>query len=691
MSETRNLLIEIGTEELPPKALKGLSEAFSSAVCRGLEQQQLAYQIATPYATPRRLAVLIKGVALKQADQAKERRGPALTAAFDASGQPTSAALGFARSCGIEVAALETLSTDKGAWLVHRYLQPGQHAAQLIADIINDALAALPIPKRMRWSDLPYEFVRPIHWVVVLLGKQLIETEIMGIVSSRQTRGHRFHHPQALELPTADDYVKILEEQGYVIPSFTSRRQLISHLVTQAAEYLEVQAVIEDALLDEVTSLVEWPVAVVGAFEPRFLQVPPEALIATLKNHQKCFHVVDSQGQLCAQFIAISNLNSTQPDLVRAGYERVIRPRLSDAAFFWQQDCTQPLETHIQALAKVIFQEQLGSLCDKSKRVAKLAGHIAQLLNQDEKQGIRAGHLAKCDLISNMVGEFPELQGIMGEHYARHDGETEAVAVALREHYMPRFWGDNLPGSKLGQALAIADKLDTLVGIFGIGQPPTGDKDPFALRRATLGILRIMIECQLALDIKQLLTETVTHYPTDLLHNDTEIKVFEFILERLRGYAQEQGYHYDTIDAVLACQPTIPVEASQRIQGLEAFRTLPEISDLVSTNKRIVNILRKATEGYPEHPDPTYFNDAVERQLYDKMEYVQEQLQPLIQHQDYQTALQQLASLQTAVNAFFDKVMVMDNDINIRQNRLALLQQLRNLFLQVADISRLQI
>ncbi|MEN8219999.1 MAG: glycine--tRNA ligase subunit beta [Pseudomonadota bacterium] len=687
-SETRDLLIEIGTEELPPKALQGLSEAFSSGLCCGLEQEQISYNIATPFATPRRLAVLIKGVATMQADRETERRGPALAAAFDKNGQPTKAALGFARSCGVDVADLEQQKSKKGAWLYHRSTQPGQATASLIPKIIEAALAALPIPKRMRWSDLPFEFVRPVHWVVILFGDQVIDAKILGVRSGRETRGHRFHHPEPIALAQASDYSNLLKGQGHVIAAFAVRRKRIKVLLKDAAEEIGGEAIIKEELLNDVTSLVEWPVAISGAFDDKFLEVPPEAVIATLKNHQKCFHLVNQEGKLLPRFITVSNIDSRQPEVVRAGNERVIRPRLSDAAFFWEQDRKKSLESRLEQLKTVIFQKKLGSLYDKSLRIAKLSGLIAKQLGADESQAIRAGQLSKCDLMTEMVGEFPELQGIMGEYYA----DNKEIAIALREQYMPRFGGDALPGSSLGQALAIADRLDTLVGIFGIGQAPTGDKDPFGLRRAAIGVLRIMIEqCRLPLDIYKLLEEAQAAYPDNLLNAQTSSQVFDFTLERLRGYYHEQGFNLDSIEAVLVCRPMSPLDADRRIRGIEAFRELPAAMSLASANKRIHNILKKAKESFPSEPDPSAFNQGAEKRLYDEMEVVSEKIAPLLKQGDYQTALQHLASLRETVDNFFDEVLVMDEDRRVRTNRLAFLQKVRHLFLQVADISRLHV
>ena len=691
MSESRDLLVEIGTEELPPKALQTLSEQFSSALCDGLKQEKLDYSIATPFATPRRLAALIRGVAIKQADREMEKRGPAIAAAFDNNGQPTKAALGFARSCRVEVTDLERLETKKGEWLLYRRTESGKFTASLIPELIERALVALPIPKRMRWSDLPYEFVRPVHWVVILWGEEVIEAEIFGIQSGRETRGHRFHHPQPIRLETPGDYVKLLEKQGYVKPSLTTRNKEIRSMVNQAAEEIGGEAVIDEDLLSEVTSLVEWPVAVAGTFDKKFLEVPKEALIASMKGHQKYFHLVNTEGELLPHFITISNIQSLQPDVVRAGNERVLRPRLSDAAFFWEQDRAKSLDSRLNQLKTVIFQNKLGSLYDKLKRVAKLSGDIAKQLGAEELQGIRAAQLSKCDLMTEMVGEFPELQGIMGEYYARHDQETDEVATALREQYMPRFSGDALPSTALGQALAIADKLDTLIGIFGIGQAPTGDKDPFGLRRAALGVLRIMIECGLPLDVQQLLDKAQAAYPDSILKAEISTQVFDFMLERLKAYYQSQGFNLDSIDAVLICRPTSPLKVAQRLHGIESFRNLPEAVSLASANKRIHNILKKAEESFPDEPDQTYFNHAAERRLYDEMEAVSEKIAPLLKQGEYQMALQHLATLRDAVDHFFDHVMVMDENPTVRINRLAFLQKVRLMFLQVADISVLQV
>jgi len=690
MTDKQDLLIEIGTEELPPKALNQLSEALLDGVCAGLEQHQLHYHIANPYATPRRLALLVKGLDCRQADQTQERRGPALQAAYAPDGQPSKAALGFAKSCKVDISQLSHLETDKGTWLVYREVCPGRASVDLVPEIVRNALAALPIPKRMRWGNFSAEFVRPVHWVVLLLGEQVITADILGVTSGHDTRGHRFHHPQPIAIPVAGQYASLLEHPGRVMPVFSQRRSKIRILVEEAAEELQGQALIDDALLDEVTGLVEWPVSVTGGFPAEFLRIPQEAIVAVMQGHQKYFPVVDSQGKLLANFITISNIESTRPEVVKQGNERVILPRLSDAAFFWEQDRARSLESRLEDLKKVVFEQRLGTLYDKAKRLAKLAGQLAVALGQPETLGVRAGQLCKCDLLTQMVGEFPELQGCMGEYYARHDQENPAVAVALREQYMPCKGGAQLPDSPLGQALALADRLDTLVGIFGIGQAPSGDKDPYGLRRAAIGILRICIEQQLPLDLAAWIEASAATYPQGLLAPDSAERVFDFCLERIPRYSQEQGIPPDVIDAVLSCRPRQPLDAALRLQGVLAFRALPAAEALAAANKRIHNILKKNQDPLPDSPDPTYFQEAAERALYDQLQTVRTHAEPFIQAGNYAAALAQLAELRQAVDQFFDQVMVMAEDAQVRNNRLALLQALHALFLRVADVSRLQ-
>ncbi len=692
MSATRDLLIEIGTEELPPKALRRLSEAFGAGVREGLAKADLAHGEVKLYASPRRLAVLISALSESQPDREVERRGPALTAAFDADGVPTKAAQGFARSCGVEVDQLETRATDKGAWLVYRIQQQGGPAAALIPGIVSEALDKLPIPKRMRWGNLTSEFVRPVHWVVLLFGDEVVNAEILSVRAGRETRGHRFHHPEPIFLGEPAAYGPLLETEGRVLADYEARREAIRAQVMEIANKVQGRAVIDEDLLEEVTGLVEWPVAVLGRFEERFLEVPAEALISAMKGHQKYFHVVDDGGRLLPYFITLSNVESLDLAVVQAGNERVIRPRLTDADFFWNQDRKRPLAARLEELKNVVFQQKLGTLYDKSQRVKALAGAVAEALGQDVAQAERAAELAKCDLMTAMVGEFPELQGIMGRYYALHDGEAPEVAAALDEQYMPRFAGDVLPAGATGQAVAIADKLDTLAGIFGIGQLPSGDKDPFALRRAALGVLRIIREGALDLDLEALLSRAIERLTADGVgvSPGTREQVFDFMMERLRNLYAEGGVAPDTFEAVLARRPTRPLDFDQRIRAVTAFRALPAAESLAAANKRIQNILRKAEEPIPASVKEEYLQESAEVVLHKRIEAIREEVEPLLQGRQYEGALKTLAGLREAVDAFFDQVLVMAEEPSVRANRLALLKGLGDLFLEVADISRLQ-
>ncbi len=693
MIEARDLLIELGTEELPPKALPGLSDAFTAAIAGGLDDAELSHGELTGFATPRRLAVLIHALAEAQPDRSTERRGPALSAAFDDNGHATRAAEGFARSCGVAVNELERLETAQGGWLIYRADQTGRRTEELLPDIVRQALDKLPIPKRMRWSTLAAEFVRPVHWLVLLFGKDVIETEILGVHAGRNTYGHRFHHPAPLSLTVPADYAPLLATEGYAIAAFAERRDAIRAQVTAAAAKAGGSAVIDDALLDEVTGMVEWPVALLGKFEPRFLDVPAEALISAMKSHQKYFHVIDGQDKLLPYFITVSNIESREPQVVRAGNERVIRPRLADAAFFWQQDCKRGLGARLGSLKAVVFQHKLGSLYDKAQRIGSLAGDIAGRLGADAYRAERAATLCKCDLLSDMVAEFPELQGTMGRYYAMHDGEPEEVAHAIEEHYLPRFAGDRLPQTEIGRAVAIADKLDTLVGIFGIGQPPSGDKDPFALRRAALGLVRILIEQNLNLNLDELLERAAYFYNQqqhELIAGPVASQVFEFISGRLSSYYVAQGFAPDVIDAVACLQPTYLNDMDRRLRALAAFRKLPEAESLAAANKRIANILRKADDKtVPEFNHALLIEDA-ERRLAEHLQSLDSRIMPLFDARAYEEAMYLLAQLRETVDGFFDTVMVMVDDDELRGNRLALLNDLRNRFLHVADLSRLQ-
>jgi len=686
----QDLLIEIGTEELPPKALLRLSEAFLQGVKHGLEKAGLDFQDIKPFATPRRLALLISALQTCSADKKIERRGPALAAAYDEEGCPTKAALGFARSCGIGIEALDKLETDKGSWLMFRSEQPGQSSAELVPDIIRSALDGLPIPRRMRWGSGDAQFVRPVHWVVVLQGRDVIDCEILGVRAGRATRGHRFHHTGNIDIPQAADYEMLLESTGKVIADFTRRRQTVKAQVEQAALKLKGQAVIGTGLLDEVTAMVEWPVAVAGNFEARFLEIPPEVLVSTMASNQKYFHLANSAGQLMPHFITVSNIESRDIDQVRLGNERVIRPRFADAEFFWNQDRNQPLISRLAALKSVVFQKKLGSLYDKTQRVSLLAVYICGLLGGDVQLARRTAELCKCDLLTDMVGEFPSLQGIMGRYYAHHDKEDDIVAQALDEYYRPRFAGDKLPTEIIGQSVAVADRLDTLLGIFAIGQIPSGDKDPYALRRAALGVLRILIENHIDLDLAEVLKYTAKGFEKNVKANAAVAPVLAFILDRLRAYYQEQGIRADVLEAVTAQQPTRPVDIDKRIHAVNVFRNLEQAQSLAAANKRIGNILKKVEGKLPQVVNNKLLTESAEKALYEVLTGMKHEVDPLFRDADYETALTRLATLRTPVDTFFDQVMVMADDKAQRDNRIALLNQLHSLFVQVADISRLQ-
>jgi len=685
-----DLLVEIGTEELPPKALNTLCEAFAQGIADGLQDAGVGFSDFQAYAAPRRLAVILQGVEAAQPDRAMEKRGPAVQAAFDANGKATKAAEGFARSCGVTVDQLQRISTDKGEWLVYKVQEKGRATTELLPEIVERSLARLPVPKRMRWGDGEEEFVRPVHWVVLLLGDDVVDARILGIQAGRDSRGHRFHYPQKISLANATEYVALLDNPGYVMVDREARAEAIRQQVEQAAEKLGGRALIDEDLLQEVTALVEWPVAVAGDFDEHFLQVPKESLISSMQDHQKYFPVLDTEGHLLPHFITVSNIESRDPARVKEGNERVIRPRLSDAAFFWEQDRKHPLETHITSLDKVVFQNKLGSLGDKSRRVAKIAQQMADLLGANKDHAHRAALLSKCDLMCEMVFEFPDLQGIMGRYYAQHDGEPEDVAIALDEQYMPRFAGDELPTTASGQILAVADKLDTLMGIFAIGQKPSGEKDPFALRRAALGVLRILIERELPLDLRELLGFAADALADVVAAEDSIDEVLDFILDRLRVYYLNQNIAVDVYEAVMELRPTTPLDFDRRMQAVNSFRSLPEAQSLAAANKRIRNILKKVSGELPAQVDEKLLQEAAEKDLYAQLQQLAQQVTPLFEEGDYKAALQQLAGLRAAVDSFFDQVMVMADDEALKHNRIALLNQLSSLFLRAADLSLLQ-
>lgn len=690
MNGVRDLLVEIGTEELPPLSLRRLSEALREALDRLLEEQQLAHGASHAYASPRRLAVIIENIPLEQPDREIVRRGPALTAAFDEDGNPTSPAAGFARSCGVNVAELDQLETAKGSFLAWRSVERGQPAEAVIPELVERALKGLPVARRMRWGAREVEFVRPVHWVLLLFGARPLEAEILGVRAGRYTRGHRFHCNEAIAISEPAHYVATLEQEGRVRVDPERRREAIRTQVTAAGAALGGHARIEAGLLEEVTALVEWPVAITGSFARRFLEVPAEVLVSSMQDHQKYFPVVDSTGSLLPHFVTVANIESLDPAQVRAGNERVIRARLEDAAFFWEQDRRHSLESRRPQLDSVTFQQQLGSLGDKQKRIARIADAVAEAAGFDRIAVRRAATLCKCDLLTSMVFEFPELQGTMGRYYALHDGETIEVAAALDEQYQPRQAGDDLPTTMTGKALAIADRLDTLAGIFAIGQPPTGDKDPFGLRRAGLGVLRILIEERLDLDLHALLETAAGGLPKALDAGRVVEELYTFMLERLRAYYVDNGYDSDVFEAVLARRPARPLDFEQRMQAVRAFRNLPESTALAAANKRIRNILRKAQLQNADGIDSKLLKEPAEQALAAALNELGDTVSPLFAQRDYTDALCRLAALRAPVDRFFDGVMVMDENPVLRNNRLALLEALSGLFLRVADISRLQ-
>ena len=691
MTATRDLLVEIGTEELPPKALRHMRDALQTSLDTLLTDNYLPHGDSHAYATPRRLAVLVKDVAVAQPDREVTRRGPALQAAFDADGNPTKPAEGFARSCGVPVADLEQVETGKGTWLVFKTTTTGMAATEIIPGLIEKALKTLPMPKRMRWGSSEIEFVRPVHWIVLLFGNEPVKTQLLGIDSDRYTRGHRFHHNECINISAPQAYAQTLQQSGMVIADMDQRRESIYTQVSEAGAALGGHAYIDPALLDEVTALVEWPVAITGSFDRRFLEVPAEALVSSMQDHQKYFPVKDDAGKLLPHFITVANIASKDPDQIRAGNERVIRPRLEDAVFFWNQDRRQSLESRAPQLDSMAFQKRLGSLGDKQRRIGVIAAAIAAALGFDISRVQRAAALCKCDLVTSMVFEFPELQGTMGRYYAANNGEDDEVASALDEQYQPRFAGDELPCSGTGQVLAIAERLDTLTGIFAIGQTPTGDKDPFGLRRSALGLLRILIEKQLDLDLRTLIDTAAQLFPDEVKAAEVTAELFAFMMERLRAYYLDAGYDNHMFAAVLARQPARPLDFDQRMRAVKTFRELPEADSLSAANKRIRNILRKTAAGIPANYSRELLQEPAEQELAQALEDLETAVGPLLEKRAYTDALCKLAALQTPVDAFFDQVMVMAEDSRLRANRLALLNSLSDLFLQVADISLLQI
>lgn len=686
---TQNFLVEIGTEELPPKALKTLATSFADNVEAELNQAGLSFDKIEWFAAPRRLAVKVLNLATQQPSKEIEKRGPAVSAAFDAEGKPTKAAEGWARGCGITVEQAERIATDKGEWLVHRAKIEGQPTKNLLNGIVANALAKLPIPKPMRWADKTVQFIRPVHTVTMLLGDELIEGEILGVASARTIRGHRFLGEKEFEIQHADQYPQLLREKGSVVADFNERKAEILAKSQAKATALGGVADIEESLLEEVTSLVEYPNVLAAKFEERFLAVPAEALVYTMKGDQKYFPIYDKDGKLLPHFIFVSNINPEDPTAIIEGNEKVVRPRLTDAEFFFKTDLKQKLVDRLPRLETVLFQQQLGTLKDKTDRIEQLAGDIAKQIGADEAKAKRAGLLSKCDLMTNMVFEFTDTQGVMGMHYARHDGEDEEVAVALNEQYMPRFAGDELPKSLVASAVALADKFDTLTGIFGIGQAPKGSADPFALRRAALGALRIIVEKNLPLDLEDLVKKSAALFGDKLTNQNVVADVVDFMLGRFRAWYQDEGIAVDVIQAVLARRPTRPADFDARVRAVSHFRTLDSAEALAAANKRVSNILAKADAAIGEI-NLTACVEPAEKALAEAVLALRTEVQPLIAKGDYTAVLDKLANLRAPVDSFFDNVMVNAEDPVLRKNRLAILNTLQGLFLQVADISVLQ-
>lgn len=685
---TRDFLFELGTEELPPVALPELERALADGIRNGLATAGLPHGDLISYAAPRRLAVLVRDLAEQQPEQLLKRRGPPVSAAFDKTGQPTRAATAFAESCGVDMASLSRVTEGKGEFLYFEGSKPGAPTNSLLAAIIQTALDALPIPKRMRWGASDAEFVRPVHWLILRFGNEVLDATLLDTRAGSTTRGHRFHAPGELSLPTPADYAEVLFKSGHVIAHFGERRERIREQVESAAARLGGRAVFDDALLDEVTALVEWPVPVEGRFDDAFLELPREVLISTLQEHQRYFPVEDAAGKLTPWFITISNIDSRDPSRVREGNERVVRPRLSDAAFFQRQDRRAPLRSWREGLDRVTFQAKLGSIGDKVRRISNLASQIAPLVGGQATLATQAAELCKCDLLSAMVGEFPELQGITGANYAIADGEPAEVASAIREHYLPRGAGDELPSTPTGIAVALADKLDTLAGIFGIGQKPSGTKDPFALRRAAIGVLRILLERRLDLDLADLVAKAVALQPVST--PDTQSDVLGFMMDRLRAIQLEAGHGSESFDAVQATGSTRPGDIQLRLEALRRFRELPEAESLAAANKRIANILKKTETGsLSMNIDVALLREPAEQNLASALDAIASSVDAHLRSAEYDAALTLLASLRPTIDAFFNDVMVNDPDAALRANRLALVNRVRTLFSGVADLSRL--
>jgi glycyl-tRNA synthetase beta chain len=697
--KSADFLVEIGTEELPPKALRNLMLSFSDNLERLLQESRLDHGSIQPLASPRRIAAIVSGLAMAQEDREVDAKGPPASIGFDDKGEATPAALAFARKCGVDVNALERTKTDKGEWLSYRSVEAGATAAALLPHIVEQALQNLPIPRRMRWGASGIEFVRPVHWVVMLHGKAIVPGTVLGHAAGDITFGHRFLSSGGIKISAPAKYLGLLEKKGFVLADFDVREHVIREQVSAAAKAAGGSVAATAGLFEEVAALTEWPVAMTGHFDENFLQLPQEAIIASLTGHQRYFPIVDDSGSLMPAFVVVANLASKAPDKVRDGNERVIRPRLADAAFFWQLDRQTPLADRASALERIVYQKGLGSLLDKSARAADLCAALAKELGIAADDAVRAAAIAKCDLLTGMVGEFPELQGVMGGYYARSDGETEAVASAIEEQYLPKFSGDAVPTSAAGQILALADKLDTLAGVFSIGKKPSGSKDPFGLRRAALGVVRILLECELELDLKSAVQHAVSLQPADQpVKDDVSRELFEFIVDRLRSfYVDRPDVSIEIFDAVLHAEnfgSLLLPDFERRIQAVQTFTQLAESASLASANKRISNILRQSRDQGAQRVgdvEESLLQEGAERDLYDALMSALAEVAPLQDVREYAAVLERLAVLKEPVDRFFDEVLVMADDAALKQNRLALLSRLREPFHLVADISRLSV
>ncbi|MGB5165777.1 MAG: glycine--tRNA ligase subunit beta [Woeseiaceae bacterium] len=691
---SNDFLVEIGTEELPPKALRSLMDAFAEGLTTAVDDARLEHGAVHAYASPRRLTVLIETLADAQEDRKLVQKGPPVKVAFDDDGNARPAAVAFAKKCGVALQDLGRESTDKGEWLMHEGVEQGRSAAQLMPELVEQALAALPIPRRMRWGAGDAEFVRPVHWIVMLHGANVVAASVMGIKTGNCSQGHRFHSAGDVVIQAAGEYLQRLEEDGYVIADFERRRELVRAGVEAEAASAGGSVVDGESLFDEVTALVEWPVPITGQFDKAFLALPREVVVSTLTGHQRYFPIEDKDGELLPNFITVANIESQDPDEVRRGNERVILPRLADAAFFWDSDKRKPLGSREEALRDVVYQQGLGSVYDKSARVAALGKWIAAQLAADEDTVSRAAMLSKCDLVTGMVGEFPELQGVMGRYYALLSNEPQAVADAIGEHYAPRFAGDTLPQTDAGRILAIADKLDTLAGVFMLGKKPSGNRDPFGLRRAALGVVRIIIECGIELDLPALLAEACALQPKGKVDaSEAASELLVFVSERLRRYFldADSELQTETFDAVRRRAPASLLDFQRRLEAVQEFLNMEEAQSLAAANKRIANILKKAEVDDVGEVKEGLLQDEAEKSLFAALAAAREDTRPLLAERNYGAALQRLARLRAPVDDFFEDVMVMADDDALRRNRLALLAGLRALFLDIADVSRLSI